>query len=602
MTRNDSNPPFFLLQLNSTRICQFRQTCRREGEIMARNIAIGLQDFGKIRTKNAFYIDKTGFICEWWETLDDVTLITRPRRFGKTLTMSMVEHFFSVRYKNCDALFDGLNIWQDEKYRNLQGTFPVISISFSDIKETSYTQAKKKICETIVDLFNEYDFLAEGDLLNAKEKEYFHKISADMEDYEISISLKRLSNYLYQYYHQKVIILLDEYDTPMQEAFVGGYWDELAGFMRSLFNATFKNNTCMERALLTGITRISKESIFSDLNNMEVITTTSSKYASAFGFTEEEMLAALQEYDLLDQKEEVKYWYDGFVFGEKREIYNPWSIINYLDKKRVAPYWTNTSSNRLVGKLIQEGSGQLKESFEKLLTEENFITEIDEQIVYEQLNRNENAIWSLLLASGYLRVKSYKTEKGDYGTWRQLYELQITNFEVKIMFRDMVQGWFTASASNYNEFIRALLQGDLKAMNLYMNRVALATFSFFDSGKQPSEHSEPERFYHGFVLGLIVELAESYSITSNRESGFGRYDVLLEPKKPNTDAMILEFKVQDVSEEKDLSDTVFSALKQIDEKEYTAILINKGIPASRIRKYGFAFQGKTVLIGEGIQS
>lgn len=566
---------------------------------MARTMAIGLQDFGKIRTKNAFYIDKTTFIREWWETLDDVTLITRPRRFGKTLTMSMVEQFFSIRYQNRDDLFEGLDIWNDKKYRNLQGTFPVISISFSDIKETSYVHAKKKICETIVDLFNEYDFLVEGDLLNAREKEYFHRISAEMEDYEISISLKRLSNYLYQYYHQKVIILLDEYDTPMQEAFVGGYWEELAGFMRSLFNATFKNNTCMERALLTGITRISKESIFSDLNNMEVITTTSSKYASSFGFTEEEMLAALQEYGLLDQKEEVKYWYDGFVFGEKKGIYNPWSIINYLDKKKVAPYWTNTSSNRLVGKLIQEGSGQLKEAFEKLLTGESFVAEIDEQIVYEQLSRDESAIWSLLLASGYLRVKSYKTEKGDYGTWRQLYELQITNFEVNIMFRDMVQGWFTSSASNYNEFIRALLQGDLKAMNLYINRVALATFSFFDSGKHPSEHSEPERFYHGFVLGLIVELAESYSITSNQESGFGRYDVLLEPKVENADAMILEFKVQDISDEKNLSDTVASALKQIEEKEYVSVLINKGIPASRIRKYGFAFHGKTVLIGEG---
>ncbi len=418
-----------------------------------------------------------------------------------------------------------------------------------------------------------------------------------MEDYEISISLNRLSNYLSRYYKEKVIILLDEYDTPLQEAYVNGYWEELSALIRSLFNAAFKSNSYLERAILTGITRISKESIFSDLNNLKVITTTSSQYTTAFGFTEEEVFAALREYDLADKREEVKYWYDGFVFGEQRDIYNPWSIINFLDERRTAPYWTNTSSNRLVGDVIQRGTRQMKESFEQLLQGGTITTEIDEQIVYNQVDLDERAVWSLLLASGYLRVEQHRIAGTEYGEWKHIYELRITNFEVKVMFRDMVQGWFSGSASNYNEFIRALLQDDLKAMNVYMNRIALATFSFFDSGTRPSEYQEPERFYHGFVLGLIVELADKYSITSNRESGFGRYDVLLEPKASNLDAMILEFKVQDKENEAGLSATVSAALEQIEEKQYEELLRNKGFSGEKIRKYGFAFQGKKVLIG-----
>ncbi len=563
---------------------------------MARKIAIGYQEFDDLIKENLFYVDKTDFIKEWWENGDRVTLITRPRRFGKTLTMSMLETFFSVQNADC-RLFQGLKIWEEEKYRKLQGTYPVISLSFSSIKETSYSQVRKKICELIVDLYNRYDFIVQGDLLNSREKEYFHRISSAMEDYEISISLNRLSNYLSRYYKEKVIILLDEYDTPLQEAYVNGYWEELSALIRSLFNAAFKSNSYLERAILTGITRISKESIFSDLNNLKVITTTSSQYTTAFGFTEEEVFAALREYDLADKREEVKYWYDGFVFGEQRDIYNPWSIINFLDERRTAPYWTNTSSNRLVGDVIQRGTRQMKESFEQLLQGGTITTEIDEQIVYNQVDLDERAVWSLLLASGYLRVEQHRIAGTEYGEWKHIYELRITNFEVKVMFRDMVQGWFSGSASNYNEFIRALLQDDLKAMNVYMNRIALATFSFFDSGTRPSEYQEPERFYHGFVLGLIVELADKYSITSNRESGFGRYDVLLEPKASNLDAMILEFKVQDKENEAGLSATVSAALEQIEEKQYEELLRNKGFSGEKIRKYGFAFQGKKVLIG-----
>lgn len=565
---------------------------------MKKKISIGYQEYDEVITKGLFYIDKTRFIKEWWENGDKVTLIARPRRFGKSLTMSMTEQFFTVEYKDRSELFKDMDIWKESEYRILQGSYPVISLSFSDIKEVSYLQARKKIGECIVDLYNKYDYLTAGNTLNEKEKNYFHNISSDMEDSEISISLRRLSNYLYKFYKKKVIILLDEYDTPMQESYVNCYWESLTAFTRNLFNATFKSNPYLERAIMTGITRVSKESVFSDLNNLKVVTATSTEYADCFGFTEEEVLNALTTYGFADKSADVKRWYDGFTFGNTTGIYNPWSIINFLNKGEIGPYWTNTSSNTLAGNLIRQGSRQIKETFEILLSGESITTEIDEQIVYDQLDIDESAIWSLLLASGYLKVKRRKIPKASMIDWKQLYELEITNLEVMIMFRGLVSDWFASSASNYNDFIKAMLQDDIKAMNIYMNRVALTTFSFFDSGKKPSSESEPERFYHGFVLGLIVEMEDRYTVTSNRESGFGRYDVMLEPKKSTDDAIIMEFKVQDSDEENTLSETVQSALQQIEVKKYAVSLIEKGVPQNRIRKYGFAFHGKEVLIGK----
>ena len=563
---------------------------------MARNVAIGIQQFDTVIERDCLYVDKTDFIREWWESGDDVTLITRPRRFGKTLNMSMTEQFFSVDYADRGELFEGLSIWEDEKYRELQGTYPVISLSFANVKEKDYQTTRKKICQLLTNLYAEHSFLLDSGLLHESDVAYYKRVSERMDDSDASLALYQLSDYLYRYYGKKVIILLDEYDTPMQEAYVNGFWDEIVSFTRSLFNSTFKTNPWLERAVMTGITRVSKESIFSDLNNLKVVTTTSDEYATSFGFTEEEVFAALDECGRSEEKQQVKQWYDGFIFGTHADIYNPWSILNFLDTGNFTTYWANTSSNSLVGKLLREGNRGIKEKFETLLRGESIRSEIDEQIVFNRLDGSEKAVWSLLLASGYLKVLSRQSYQEIPDDAEPLYELAITNREVSLMFRGMVRDWFSRSEQEYNGFIQALLLCDTDAMNDYMNDVALNLFSYFDTGKRPGREN-PEIFYHAFVLGLMVDMQRDYVVTSNRESGFGRYDVMIEPREKGKNAYILEFKVFNARREQSLEDTLRAAHAQIEEKQYAAQLIARGIPKEHIRSYGFAFEGKKVLIG-----
>ena len=565
---------------------------------MAKVISIGNQSFESMRERDNFYVDKTSVIKEWWENEDIVTLITRPRRFGKTLNMNMLECFFSNKYKDRGDLFEGLDIWKEEKYRKLQGTYPVIFLSFAGIKGNTFEMSKKQIGDKIVELYESNRFLLKSECISDTEKKRYISFLERPMDEDVSYKLNEISNYLSRYYGKKVIILLDEYDTPMQEAYVNGYWKELVAFTRSLFNATFKTNPYLERAIMTGITRVSKESIFSDLNNLVVVTTTSNQYETAFGFTEEEVFNALDEQGLSEKKQEVKSWYDGFTFGDSRDIYNPWSIINYLKYKKFTTYWADSSSNGLINNLIQKGSPYIKTMLETLIRGEKINVIIDEQIVFSELDYSEDAVWSLMLASGYLKVISSE-ELNLIRESENEYELAITNREILFMFRKMILRWFTPAKRETNEFIKALINGDVESMNAYMNKVTLKTISYFDSGNSPSDE-EPERFFHGLVLGLMVDQTENYIITSNRESGYGRYDIMLEPidkLNENQPCIVIEFKVINPKKEKTLEETVEAALNQIEDKGYDAGLVKRGVKKENIHHYGFAFKGKNVLIG-----
>ena len=561
-----------------------------KGRGMPRTVAIGVQSFAELRERGYFLVDKTSFIADWWHSADQVTLICRPRRFGKTLNMDMVECFFSNKYASRADLFNGLDVWSDADLRREQGAWPVVSLSFSAAKCASAEAVVRRICEQIARAWRQHRDDIDADSLGDQERDLLEGRTPFVDPMVAPNSLARLCELLEQSMGKRCIVLLDEYDTPLHEAWVGGFWHEVSEFVRAFFNSSFKSNPSMERALLTGITRVARESIFSDLNNPKVVSATSPEYATSFGFTQDEVFAAMEEFGL-HERDQVKNWYDGFTFGGVPDIYNPWSITNYLDSGRFAPYWANTSGNALISKIVREGDADLKSDFEVLLSGGSVEKRFDEQVSFDELGRRPGAVWGLLVAGGYLRIEAADPSHEDGSI------LKITNHEVALSFDGMVRGWFDVVSSRYNAFVRALLAGDLDAMNVYMNDVALDTFSTFDTGKRASG-LEPERFYHGFVLGLLVELRGRYLICSNRESGFGRYDVLLEPVDPKADdGIVLEFKVHNPRKESTLEDTVSAAKQQIADKRYANELEAKGLAPERIHAYGFAFEGKRVLIG-----
>ncbi len=572
--------------------------------MMKRAINIGGQSFERIIAENTFYVDKSLFIEEWWNNKDDITLITRPSRFGKTLNLSMLECFFSNQFADKKELFRHLNIYENKEVMKLQGRFPVIFVTFASVKSSTYDGLINDISVIIRSLFRKHRYLIDNPHITKDHLSYMEAIMNEQWDEDnnqvrplsesvIKDAIRRLSEIMTFVYGERVILLLDEYDTPMQEAYINGYWDQAVALLRGVFNASLKTNSFLYKAILTGITRISKESIFSDLNNLKIASVTSDKYSDKFGFTENEVKKALKEYMLENEMDKVRYWYDGFNFGKRRDIYNPWSIVNFLDEGKFTNYWTNTSSNALISRLLKEGEAQFKICLESLVKGESIVCSIDEEIVFNQLNKRSGALWSLMVASGYLKITDIE---GDGRNAK--YTLSLTNMEVRDMVSDMIEEWFSWEGDgDYNGFVSALLRENLKEMNAYMNRLTLSVISSFDSGIKPSEKI-PENFYHGFVLGLIVTLQGRYVITSNRESGLGRYDVIMEPLNPQENAILIEFKVFDPDEEKNLEETVKRALNQIEEKQYDRYLLDKGFAKNAIRKYGFAFRGKEVLIGE----
>ena len=564
---------------------------------MKRIIGIGIQDFESLRVNGDFYVDKTDFIREWWENRDAVTLITRPRRFGKTLNMSMLNCFFSNKYAGGEELFEGLRVWKDPVMRKQQGKWPVIFLSFAGVKGSTIESALSQMKSVLFKVFSHFPELYRSERFEESERKALLKIGEDMSDDTAAMSVNLLSSLLEKHCQKKVLILLDEYDTPLQEAYVNGYWDEMAAFIRTMFNNAFKTNPSLERGIMTGITRVSKESIFSDLNNMEVVTTTSDKYATAFGFTEEEVFDALKQQGFEEQDmRDVKDWYDGFTFGSVTDIYNPWSVTNYLDKEKLDTWWANTSGNGLVGKLLRTGAPETKSRFETLMKGGTVTVAVDEQIIYHQLDTDPEAVWSLLLTTGYLKIIHAMTEKeaADLDSER-LYTMALTNREVRRMFSRMIQSWF-AQTGGLSRFTDVMLRGDVESMEERLNDIMLASMSSFDGGTNPTVKL-PENFYHGLVLGLLAENSRDYIVRSNRESGYGRYDVVMEPKDIGKPAVILEFKVFNARRgEKSLDDTVDNALKQIEEKRYEEDLLARGIPRDHILKYGFAFKGKECLI------
>lgn len=558
------------------------------------HVGLGYQDFQDFACGKQFYVDKTRFITEWLLHDAQVTLITRPRRFGKTTLLSTVENFFDPRFSDHPEYFEKLAVWRDERSRAVYGTVPVISASFGGCKGSNYKQAMNGGLLNLCNMYKKHGYLQESSKLTDDEKkEYRRRVDLlnrrSLEDMESSIQI--LCELLYKHHHIKPIILLDEYDTPLLEAYSLGYWDEMIETCRQLFHNSFKENAYYSRAIITGVTKISKNSLFSDLNNIEISSVTSNFYTDCCGFTEAEVKDALKCQNI-DKLAEVKAMYDGFIFGNQKDIYNPWSITNYMRQGLLISYWANTSSNKLIGEIIRRHPVSSKYEIEQLMTGKAVHKIINEDITFQYLDGDENSLWSLLLAVGYIKAENVVRRGGLIEC-----DVSVTNEEVMGMFAYEILSMFENGFSIYPRFAKALLEHKIEELNEILLDISYTSMSYFDVGKRPSERA-PENFYHGLVLGLIISLKDRYRIISNRESGRGRYDIAMYPKKENEDAFLLEFKVLDEKREKKLEETAANALKQIEDKGYETDLLAAGIPKERIYKMGFAFEGKNVLVVE----
>lgn len=556
------------------------------------NVGLGYQNFLDFVCGKRFYVDKTHFIPEWLASDARITLITRPRRFGKSMLLSTVRTFFDPMYADHPEYFEKLQVWKDKDCRRLFGTIPVISVSFGSCKGNHFEQAMRGVTLGLYNMYIQHEYLRESPKLSEEEKAEYRRIVASFSEQRteyVEISIQKLCELLYKHYGKFPIILMDEYDTPLLEAYTDGYWDETINTFRQLFHTTFKENDFFYRAIITGVTRISKNSLFSDLNNLEVDTVTCDAYSDCFGFTEQEVMDAFKCQDI-DTIQDVKAMYDGFTIGRHQDIYNPWSICNYMRQRELIGYWVNTSSNKLVGDIIRRYPVESKYEIERLMAGEKVHKRINEGITFQYLEGDENSLWSLLLAVGYIKAENIVRSVEGIEC-----DVSVTNREVMAMFKTEILGMFHNGWSAYGRFAEALLAHKMELMNEYLQTITYTSISYFDVADGPKERT-PENFYHGLVLGLIVSLRDRYRIVSNRESGRGRYDIAMYPLQENTDAFIMEFKVQDRKKETDLEQTAMNALQQIVDKNYEADLLAAGVPAERIYKLGFAFAGKDVLV------
>lgn len=556
------------------------------------NVGLGYQNFLDFVCGKRFYVDKTHFIPEWLANDARITLITRPRRFGKSMLLSTVRTFFDPMYADHPEYFEKLRVWKDADSRSLFGTIPVISVSFGSCKGNDFAQAMRGVTLGLYNMYIQHEYLRESPKLSEEEKAEYRRIVAFFSEQRteyVEISIQKLCELLYKHYGKFPIILMDEYDTPLLEAYTDGYWDETINTFRQLFHTTFKENDFFYRAIITGVTRIPKNSLFSDLNNLEVDTVTCDAYSDCFGFTEQEVMDAFKCQDI-DTIQDVKAMYDGFTIGRHQDIYNPWSICNYMRQRELIGYWVNTSSNKLVGDIIRRYPVESKYEIERLMAGEKVHKRINEGITFQYLEGDENSLWSLLLAVGYIKAENIVRSVEGIEC-----DVSVTNCEVMAMFKTEILGMFHNGWSAYGRFAEALLAHKMELMNEYLQTITYTSISYFDVADGPKERTL-ENFYHGLVLGLIVSLRDRYRIVSNRESGRGRYDIAMYPLQENTDAFIMEFKVQDRKKETDLEQTAKNALQQIEDKNYAADLLAAGIPAERIYKLGFAFAGKDVLV------
>jgi len=560
-------------------------------------LPIGQSDFRNIIEEGDYYVDKTLFIKEVIKDSVNILLFPRPRRFGKTLNLTTLRYFFETIYpnekikKDNRKLFKGLKIEKEKEFTEHQGKYPVIFLSFKSIKFLDFEKTLSGIKGLIADEYLRHDYLLKGAILKKNEKENFQEIIQEKADYKsYANSLKNLSKYLYKYHQKKVVLLIDEYDTPIHAAYTENYYKEMVNFMKTFLGDGLKDNEYLKKGVMTGILRIARESIFSGLNNLGVYSLLSKKMSDKFGLTEEEVKKLLSDYEMADEFKGVSEWYNGYIFGEEI-VYNPWSVLNYIENIADGhiPYWVNTSSNDIIKELVLKSSAQVHRKLEVLIKGEAIEQVLIENTIFDELEKNEAALWSFLVFSGYLKARFARKEKN-----YSVYKLSIPNTEVECLYDMIISRWISDKFTNdkLEYLLKALLKGEIKEFERIFHDFTISMLSYYDTGGK-----DPERVYQAFTLGLLVNLQGKYEIKSNRESGYGRYDIMIIPKDKNKKGVVIEFKKIDDFEEETKDIALDKALKQIEEKKYAQELKERGI--KDIIKLGIVFDGKRVWVKEG---